>query len=266
MSTLRKQTYLTQHSISGPLQSLYCTDYACGWWREPIYAESVQTEEQISRRFSESGSETNWPAIKPLANYSHRYSACLKKKSRHSNNLHKVSDDLQQLFCCYTPTVCLGLVGKARNKLIAIDNQLILVSDNIFKGTILISLRGPSVRKLWLVTVAWVLYRISKFYINLYKHHFLNYNTKYVPISWLFAHRLMISNNPSQYPSTYETCTAKQNWLSISHTLTVVLLHCCVSVLSISSPYSNIFYFSFFTLFYQVKPQITKQFKSKNIG
>lgn len=143
MSTLRKQTYLTQHSISGPLQCWYCTDYACGWWREPIYAESVQTEEQISRRFSESRNETNWSAIKPLANYSHRYSACLKQKSRYSNNLHKVNDDLQQLFCCCTLTVCLGLAGKARNKLIAIDNRLILVSNNIFKGTILISLRGP---------------------------------------------------------------------------------------------------------------------------
>ena len=32
-----------------------------------VYAESVQTEGQISRSFSTSGYETNWPVIKPLA-------------------------------------------------------------------------------------------------------------------------------------------------------------------------------------------------------
>lgn len=33
---------------------------------EHISEESVQTQEPISGRFSESGSESNWPAINPL--------------------------------------------------------------------------------------------------------------------------------------------------------------------------------------------------------
>ena len=35
--------------------------------RVRVYAESVQTQGQISGSFSTSGYETNWPVIKPLA-------------------------------------------------------------------------------------------------------------------------------------------------------------------------------------------------------